>query len=355
MRVGILTGGGDAPGLNAVIRACAKSLYNTFNTEIIIGFRDGFKGLVLGDYFELTEQNLSGILHRGGTILGTTNRDNPFKFRIEGRVEDKSQAAVNNYNNLNLDCLIVIGGDGTLTIAHQLSLLGIKVIGVPKTIDNDLALTDITFGFMTAVDMATEALDRLHTTAESHHRVNILETMGRDAGWIALYSGVAGGADVILIPEITYSLAHILAKISRRRNHGKKFSIIVIAEGAIEEGGTQIFQENERLGGVGNRLARQLEDLDIEARCTVLGHLQRGGTPIAYDRLIATKYGFMAAKNASTKNYNTVIVNKDNKLSSVPIEKVSGIIKQVPLDHQLIKSAVALGISFGSNLELTDI
>lgn len=348
MRVGILTGGGDAPGLNAVIRACAKSLYNEFNAERVIGFRDGFKGMVLKDYVELKEENLTGLLHRGGTILGTTNRDNPFKFLMDGQVTDMSFVVVENYKLLNLDCLIVIGGDGTLAIAHELSLLGINVIGVPKTIDNDLALTDTTFGFMTAVDMATEALDRLHTTAESHHRVNILETMGRNAGWIALYSGVAGGADVILIPEIPYHLDKVIEKINERKNKGKKFSIIVIAEGAIEKGADQIYQEKDRLGGIGNKLAGQLEKEGIEARCTVLGHLQRGGTPNAYDRLIATRYGYMAAQKVARREYNMVVINNGSKLLSVPLGQVSGIIKKVPIDNHLIRGAAAIGVSFGT-------
>lgn len=348
MRIGILTGGGDAPGLNAVIRSCGKSLYKEFKAEKIIGFRDGFKGMVLKDYLELKDENLSGLLHRGGTILGTTNRDNPFKFKVDGQIKDMSSVVVENYKNLNLDCLIVIGGDGTLAIANELSLLGVNVIGVPKTIDNDLALTDTTFGFMTAVDMATEALDRLHTTAESHHRVNILETMGRNAGWIALFSGVAGGADVILLPEIPYSLDKIIEKINYRKKRGKKFSIIIIAEGALEKGSSQTYLEKDRLGGIGNKLAAQLETEGIEARCTVLGHLQRGGTPNAYDRLIATSYGYMAAQMAAFREYNMVVINNGSKLLSVPIGQVSGIIKNVPIDHDLIKGAAAIGVSFGT-------
>jgi phosphofructokinase-like protein len=346
MRVGLLTGGGDAPGLNAVIRACVKTLKNCEEDVVVYGFRDGFKGLVTKNYFELYEGSASGILHLGGTILGTTNRDNPFAFNENGIISDKSGVVLEVYKDLNLDCLVVIGGDGTLRIAHELSQLGINVIGVPKTIDNDLVLTDMTFGFMSAVAVATDALDRLHTTAESHHRVSILETMGRDAGWIALYAGVAGGADVILIPEIPYNLASICKKIENRRHQGKKFSLIIMAEGAVEQNVSQQAEKGKR----GFLLQEDLEREGIETRCTVLGHLQRGGSPVSYDRIIATEYGFEAAKLVLEKDYNRMVSLKGSEIISVPLEKVSGVTKQVPLDHNLILASRSLGISFGDEV-----
>lgn len=346
MRVGLLTGGGDAPGLNAVIRACVKTFKNCEEDITVYGFRDGFKGMVTRNYYELDEATASGILHLGGTILGTTNRDNPFAFNEGGIISDKSGVALEVYRELKLDCLIVIGGDGTLRIAHELSQIGINIVGVPKTIDNDLVLTDTTFGFMSAVAVATDALDRLHTTAESHHRISILETMGRDAGWIALYAGVAGGADVILIPEIPYNIASICQKIESRRLQGKKFSLIVMAEGAIEQGVSQQGEKGKR----GFILQEDLERQGIETRCTVLGHLQRGGSPVSYDRIIATEYGFEAARLVLKKNYNRMVSLKGLDIISVPLEKVSGVTKQVPLDHNLILASRALGISFGDEL-----
>ena len=346
MRVGLLTGGGDAPGLNAVIRACVKTLKNFEEEVVVYGFRDGFKGMVTKNYFELDEASASGILHLGGTILGTTNRDNPFAFIENGIISDKSGVVLQVYKDLKLDCLVVIGGDGTLRIAHELSQLGINVIGVPKTIDNDLVLTDMTFGFMSAVAVATDALDRLHTTAESHHRISILETMGRDAGWIALYAGVAGGADVILIPEIPYNLASICQKIENRRHQGKKFSLIIMAEGAIEQNVSQQAEKGKR----GFLLQEDLEREGIETRCTVLGHLQRGGSPVSYDRIIATEYGFEAAKLVLKKDYKRMVSLKGSEIISVPLEKVSGVTKQVPLDHNLILASRSLGISFGDEV-----
>ncbi len=346
MRVAILTGGGDAPGLNAVIRACVKIFVNHEKSIKVYGFLDGFKGMVNNNYIELDEASASGIIHLGGTILGTTNRDNPFAIKENGQIIDKSSVAVDVYRKLNLDCLIVIGGDGTLKIGYELSLLGINVIGVPKTIDNDLVLTDMTFGFMSAVAVATDALDRLRTTAESHHRVSILETMGRDAGWIALYAGVAGGADVILIPEIPYNIESICQKIAKRRKQGKKFSLIIMAEGAVDK-------DAEIQGDKGKRgflLQEALEKLNVETRCTVLGHLQRGGSPLSYDRIIATEYGFMAAKLAIEEEYGIMVSLDGSDIVTVPLEKVSGLTRFVPLDHNLILASRAIGISFGDEI-----
>lgn len=346
MRVGLLTGGGDAPGLNAVIRACVKTLMNHEQPVKVFGFRDGFKGMLNNNYIEFDEDSVSGILQLGGTILGTTNRDNPFAIKEKGTLIDKSSVVIDVYKNLGLDCLIVIGGDGTLHIAYELSLLGINVIGVPKTIDNDLVLTDFTFGFMSAVSVATDALDRLRTTAESHHRVSILETMGRDAGWIALYAGVAGGADIMLIPEIPYNIESICQKIDNRRRTGKHFSLIIMAEGAIEKN----VKEQAEKGKRGILLQETLEELKIETRCTVLGHLQRGGSPVSYDRIIATEYGFKAAELVLAKKYSVMISLKGSDITTVPLEKVSGLTRFVPLDHNLILASRAIGISFGDEI-----
>lgn len=346
MRVGLLTGGGDAPGLNAVIRACVKTFRNHHDPIEVFGFRDGFKGMLNSDYIEFDEASASGILHLGGTILGTTNRDNPFAINENGQIVDKSSVVLDVYKNLNLDCLIVIGGDGTLHIAYELSLLGINVIGVPKTIDNDLVLTDMTFGFMSAVAVATDALDRLHTTAESHHRVSILETMGRDAGWIALYAGVAGGADITLIPEIPYNIESIIQKIENRSKQGKKFSLIIMAEGSVEKNA----REQGKKGKRGFMLQETLEKKGIETRCTVLGHLQRGGSPVCYDRIIATEYGFEAAKLAIKKEYSLMVSLKGSDIVTVPLEEVSGITRSVAKDHNLILASRSIGISFGDEV-----
>ena len=282
----------------------------------------------------------------GGTILGTTNTDNPFAFREKDIVEDRSPDVLSLYNELKLDCLVVIGGDGTLRIADELSALGINIVGVPKTIDNDLVLTDITFGFMSAVSVATEALDRLHTTAESHHRVSILETMGRDAGWIALYAGVAGGADVIIIPEIPFDIESVYQKILSRNESGKKFSLIVMAEGAKERG----LEHLDRKGKMGYLLEEELSKKGLEVRCTVLGHLQRGGSPVSYDRIIATEYGYKAAALILEKKYNKVLVLQGSEIKSVDLAKVSGVTKSVPPDHNLILASRAIGVSFGDEI-----
>ncbi len=303
------------------------------------------------DFVELDQSSVSGILHIGGTILGTTNRDNPFAFKEHGEVTDKSQMAVDVYHSLGLECLVVIGGDGTLNIAHELSELGLKIIGVPKTIDNDLVLTEVTFGFMSAVSVATEALDRLHTTAESHHRVSILETMGRDAGWIALFAGVAGGADVILIPEIPYNVDSVHQKILQRRKKGKKFSLIVMAEGAKEEGVT-LSDKKTKMSYV---LEDALEKRGFESRCTVLGHLQRGGSPVSYDRIIATEYGYQAARLIIERKFNQVLVLQGSEITSVALDRVSGLTKFVPVDHNLIMASRAIGVSFGDEIKKEEI
>lgn len=288
-KIALLTGGGDCPGLNAVIRAVTRTAILNYGYEVI-GYKFGYRGLYKNDFVKLTLESVSGILHRGGTILYSSNKDNLFDYNVmENGImvkKDVSDIAVENLKREGVDVLVVIGGDGTLTSARDFARKGIKVIGVPKTIDNDLASTDVTFGFNTAIDVATEALDRLHTTAESHHRVMICEVMGRGAGWIALESGIAGSADVILLPEIPYDINKIVDKVNERNAEGKLFTIIVIAEGAKPKDGNIVISkvvsdspDPIRLGGIGNKLADDLEKIikDHEVRCTVLGHIQRGG------------------------------------------------------------------------------
>ncbi len=358
MRIGVLTGGGDCPGLNAVIRAITRS--GLSRGDEIFGFNDGFKGLIENRYISLNHESVSGILSRGGTILGTTNRDNPFKFRqiINGREEflDMSDVINKNYNNLNLDCLIVIGGDGSMRLANEISAnTDIKIIGVPKTIDNDIVGTEMTFGFNSAVDVATDALDRLHTTAESHHRVMILEVMGRDAGWIALHAGMAGGADIILIPEIPYTLQAINKTIEERIARGKNFSLIIVAEGVKNLTGDQIIQSGipkdifniPRLGGVSNWLAKVIEDYTgIESRATILGHLQRGGSPNSFDRVFATQLGAKAAELASQGRYGEMVALRDSRIISIPLTEVRGV-RLVSQENPLVKTSREIGLSFG--------
>lgn len=356
--IGVLTGGGDCPGLNAVIRGVTKTAINEYNLQVI-GFIDGFKGLVENSYIPLDLKRVSGIGHTGGTILGTTNRDNPFHFIKAGakpdQYTDESDRAINNMKELGIDGLIIIGGDGSLHIADRFAVKGVKVVGVPKTIDNDLLATDVTFGFNTAVNTASEALDRLHTTAESHHRVMILEVMGRYAGWIALYAGMSGGADVILIPEIPFEINNIIKKINQRYHEGKKFSIIVVAEGAVSHGGDMVVQkyiptshDPIRLGGIGNKLGEEIEKLSgIETRVTVLGHLQRGGSPIPYDRVLSTRYGVAAVQAFMAGKYGTMVSLKGTEIITVPIKEAVEDLKKVNPYSQIVQAAQALGISFG--------
>lgn len=356
-RLGVLTGGGDAPGLNAVIRAVTRSALR--RGWEVIGFLDGYAGLIEDRNVILTSNYISGLLHRGGTILGSNNRDNPFHYPVytDKGVEyrDMSDQAVANLQRNRIDCLIAIGGDGSLAIAHELAQKGARVIGVPKTIDNDLLATDQTFGFDTAVTTATDALDKLHTTAESHHRVMILELMGRDAGWIALVSGIAGGADVILIPEIPWHLDKVMAKINERRDEGKHFSIIVVAEGVKDPQGKPVIRKEIpsahtrfRLGGIGSVVAELIENASgIECRATVLGHLQRGGSPSAFDRVLATRYGVMAAELAMSGQHGLMVCLKGQDIKAVPIHRVARGTRAVPANGQLVQAARALGISLG--------
>ncbi|HUK11786.1 MAG TPA: ATP-dependent 6-phosphofructokinase [Thermoanaerobaculaceae bacterium] len=358
-RVGVLTGGGDAPGLNAVIRAVVRSCEISFGVDVV-GISEGFIGLVENKVRELDLKDMSGLLVRGGTILGTTNRGNPFNYafrRPDGVEEliDASATVKRNVERLGLDGLIVIGGDGSLSIGERLHReLGIPVVGVPKTIDNDLSATDFTFGFATALESATSALDRLHTTAESHHRVMLLEVMGREAGWIALHAGLAGGGDVVLIPEIPYRIEPLIAKFRARERRGKLFSLVVVAEGAAPAGGSQVFVGEDavtgwkRLGGISYQIAREIEACGgYEVRATVLGHIQRGGIPVPVDRILATRFGVEAARLAASGDFGNMVALRGDAIVSVPLASAIGHLKKVDPDGQLVRAARAIGVVFG--------
>lgn len=355
--IGVLTGGGDCPGLNAVIRAVVRTALGKGMT--VKGIQNGFQGLVEDMIVTMRDKDVAGILPRGGTILGTTNRDNPFHYRLEENgkhvFRNMSDRILDNLKSNGIQALVLIGGDGTHAIALELEKLGIKIVGVPKTIDNDIPHTERTFGFDSAVGVASWALDRLHTTAESHHRVMILEVMGRYAGWIALHAGMAGGADVILIPEIPYDLDVIICKVRDRVEHGKRFSIIIVAEGAMPVGGKMTIKrtiedspEKIRLGGVGEKLAAEIElRTEIESRCTILGHLQRGGTPTAFDRVLATRYGVAAVECIVRGDFGRMVALQNNEITSVPIAKVVGKPHNVPPDDQLVMAGRLIGVCFG--------
>jgi phosphofructokinase-like protein len=350
-----MTGGGDAPGLNAVIRAVVKSAHNC-KCEVL-GLEDSFDGLIEPDRSRLlTPKDVTGILRIGGTILGTTNRGNPFAYPVDtrGGKRDYSERCLEMFHELKLDALVVIGGDGTLAIAHEFSKRGIPLVGVPKTIDNDIVETTNPFGFDTAVSFATEAIDRLHTTAEAHHRVMVVEVMGRYAGWIALYSGLAGGADVILIPEIPFDVEKIAARIRTREEFGARFSIVVVAEGAKPIGGkVSVIKEAqgehvERLGGIGARVSAQIEQsTGKETRNVVLGHLQRGGAPTSFDRILATRFGARAVELIMEGQFGSMVAFHPPDIVAVPLEKVVGRTRNVPLDFDVVRTARAMGISLG--------
>jgi len=354
----VLTGGGDCPGLNAVIRAVVKTATLEYDWEVL-GIEDGFEGLIQpGKVRQLSLQDVRGILPRGGTILGTTNRANPFRYEIESKAGvkayDVSDDVIRHAQVLGIDVLIAIGGDGSLRIASELMEKGLRVIGVPKTIDNDLLETDVTFGFDTAMNTAMEALDKLHTTAESHHRILVLEVMGRNAGWIALRAGIAGGADVILIPEIPYNLEAVAGKIEARNRRGAKFSIVVAAEGAFPEGGRAIYQDEreiggeQRLGGVGEAVAAELKArCKTETRVTVLGHLQRGGSPTAFDRLLATRFGAMAVHAAAQGKLGQMVALQGDQIVTVPIQEAIARQKLVALDSDVVRTALSLDLCLG--------
>lgn len=330
-RIAILTGGGDAPGLNPVIRAVVKKAYKE-NYEVI-GIRNGWKGLIEKDTILLDLNSVSGILPKGGTILGTS-RTNPYKN------EEQLKKAKENFKKLQLEALIVVGGEDTLGVASKLNKEGFNIVGVPKTIDNDLSETDFTFGFDTAINIATEAIDRLHTTAESHHRIMVVEVMGRHAGWIAIEAGIAGGADVILIPELPIDVDKTCQLINKRHKRGRTFSIVVVAEGAKFKEGDLVLQEEKldafghvRLGGVGQTLAELIEKkTGYETRVVVLGHLQRGGSPTAFDRILGTRFGVKAVELVIEKKFGFMVSLKGNQITSVPIEKAVGQLKTVDMD-----------------------
>ncbi len=358
-RIGLLTGGGDCPGLNAVIRAVVKTAILRYNYEVV-GIKDGFDGLIKrGKTKRLTLKDVKGILIKGGTILGTTNRSNPFEYKkkVKGKLieVDISDKAVETIKNLKIDVLVVIGGDGSLKIANRFwKEKGINIVGIPKTIDNDLRATDMTFGYQTAVATATEAIDKLHTTAESHHRVMIIETMGRYVGWIALEAGIAGGADVIIIPEIPYSIDKIIEKVSHRSKRGRSFSIICVAEGAKPVGGEVSIIEKkgigraERIGGVGQKIADEItQKTGLETRVTVLGHIQRGGSPNSFDRILSTRYGKAAVDLVHQRKFGEMVCLRTPYIESVPIEQAVSKFKAVDPDGQLVSTAETLGISFG--------
>lgn len=360
-RIGILTGGGDCPGLNAVIRGVTKTAINKYGMEVI-GFHDGFEGLIENRFSFLTFEGVSGILTHGGTILGTSNKANPFEHIVvekgEKFTKDVSDQTMELYHDLSLDALITVGGDGTMTISGMLAEKGANVVGVPKTIDKDLMETDSTFGFDTARQIGTEAIDRLHSTAQSHHRVMVVEVMGRNAGWLALESGIAGGGDIILIPEIPYNIEEIIRVVRQRSRFGKRFSIVVVAEGARPQGGEQVVKkivedspERVRLGGIGHQIASQIEqDSEIECRVAILGHLQRGGTPTPLDRLLATQFAVSAVELVVTNKFNHMVAVKGTDIVAVPIENVMGKQKLVPVDAPLISAGLSVGTNFGINM-----
>ena len=377
-KVAILANGGDVSGFNAVIRAIVKTAEE--NGIECYGFIDGYRGLLYNNYERLTTDSegvASGILPKGGSIIGSSTNANVFNYKVEkenGEIEykDLSEKCIQNVKDDGFDCVFTLGGDGTQKSARDFYTRGMNVIGVPKTIDNDVACTEITFGYNTAVSVATEALDRLHTTGETHHRIMVLEVMGRYAGWIAIESAIAGGADIALIPEIPYDIDAAAQKIEERKQEGKNFTVVVVAEGAMPKGGTITVEnvrkngkgvDNNKLGGAGQKVARELEELTgLEARCTVLGYMQRGGTPTAYDRVLSTKYGAKAMELALEGKFGTIAVIKNGKLDYATLEDVVGNnkeigavsgntkesnLRKVKMDDDLVKTARDIGICLG--------
>ncbi len=348
--IGILTAGGDTPGLNAAIRGIGKAAMN--DPVELIGFKDGFRGLMENRIIRLDPRALSGILSLGGTILGTS-RDKPHKMPVGGKEMDMTDVILHNYHKHHLDCLVCIGGGGTQKNALKLKEKGMNIITLPKTIDNDIAMTDVTFGFDTALGIATNAIDRLHTTAHSHHRIIVVEIMGHKVGWLALGAGMAGGADVVLIPEIPYDVKKISESILRRSRAGKNFSIVAVAEGAVNKADLEEAEENGKkkkkdVESSTLELARKLEKLTgLESRVTILGHLQRGGTPSARDRLMATQLGTTCRRLIAERTFGGMIGIKGEETIVVPLEDVAGKRKYVPLDHPLVQSARTLGVSLG--------
>lgn len=351
-RIGMLTSGGDAPGLNAVIRAVVKTAEIEYGWKVI-GIEDGFEGLLTPPHIRnMGVEDVRGILSRGGTILGTTNKGHFRTVEVNGRPQRDPapyKELAQNMRRMGLDALVIIGGEGSQGIASELAKYGVRAVGVPKTIDNDLYGSDRTFGFDTALTVATEALDRLHTTAASHDRVMVLEVMGRDAGWIALHSGLGGGADIILIPEIPFSIEAVASKVMSRDFQGSNFSIIVCAEGALEKGGQQIYQSSTgTLGGIGSYVATEVaKRTNKDTRVVVLGHLQRGGEPTPYDRILATRFGAAAVRELAEGRYGEVVVLRGGIITTIPMADCAGKVKTVPIDDEMVRTARGLGISFG--------
>jgi ATP-dependent phosphofructokinase / diphosphate-dependent phosphofructokinase len=357
-RIGILTGGGDCPGLNAVIRAVVLHAEVTLGWDVI-GIEDGFAGMVEARYVDLTPKSVHHLVARGGTVLGSSNRANPFHYPIKKpdgseEIRDVSDRCIANLAALDLAGLILVGGDGTMSIGAKLMAKGLKVVGVPKTIDNDLEATEYTIGFQTAVEVASEAIDRLQTTAESHDRIIICEVMGRYAGWIAMAAGLAGAADVILIPEIDHDIERVIGFLQKKHERGNSYSIIVVAEGAKPRGGGHAVLEKgdstqqERLGGAGDALARVIAArTDYDVRVTVLGHIQRGGAPCAFDRLLATRFGARAVDLIRDGRYGEVAALRSGEVVSVPLEQAVAKLKKIDPDGELVRSARALGVELG--------
>ncbi len=347
--IGIATGGGDAPGLNAVIRAATKTAILKYGWKVV-GIPDGFDGLIWPEKsFELTLDKVSGILPRGGTILGTTNRGNPFSYKTddggEEREVDISDQVIANAKKLGIDAIITIGGDGSQKIGYELFKKGMKIVGVPKTIDNDLSATELTFGFDTAMHTVSDAIDKLHTTAESHHRVMVVEVMGRDCGWIALAGGISGGAHVILIPEIPFTIHHVCEFIARREATGKSFTIVVVAEGVKMP---PELKENRRHNQVGNLIGNAIsKGSKKEVRVSVLGHIQRGGTPSPYDRVLATRFGVAAVDLIANGEFGKMVALKASCIIAVDVERAIGRLKAVRPDGELVSAARSIGIGFG--------
>jgi len=352
--IGIINGGGDAPGLNAVIRAVVRAAINEHRLRVV-GVLNGFDGLIWPEGAkEMTEESVSGILPRGGTILGTTNRGNPFAYKAieNGKevVHDYSSLCMDNARRLGIDAMIVIGGDGTQHIAHDFSRKGVNIVGVPKTIDNDLDATEVTFGFDTALVIATEAVDRLHTTAESHHRVMLIEVMGRDAGWIALHAGIAGGAHIILVPEIPFTFENVCDAVRARELRGKRFSLIVVAEGvkvpATDPNGKCIPPAGP--GNVANTIGYTLREmLQKEVRVTVLGHVQRGGSPTPFDRILGTRFGVAATDLVARQQFGRMVCLKAGKMDSVSLDEALEKMKYIDPNSEIVHAARAVGATFG--------
>lgn len=352
---GILTGGGDAPGLNAAIKAVCGTAMAKYGMKAI-GIRNGYRGLVEGDMFEIQRENLVNLLTEGGTFLGTS-RDKPFKKNSEPDPKTgllPIETIKKNYKKWKLDALVCLGGNGTNTTASKLAEEGLNVIGLPKTIDNDIVLTDMTFGFHTALEVATDAIDRIHTTAHSHSRIMCVEVMGHKAGWLGLYAGIAGGGDVILIPEIPYDINSIAKKVIARKEAGKNFSLIVVAEGAKDKEEAKMDKKTfkkhraDMKYSIAYRVAQELEEATgLESRVSVLGYLQRGGTPVAYDRILATQFGTAAADFLARGEFGKLVALQNGKIVGVPLQEIAGLVKNVPLSNPMLQAAKSIGVCFG--------